>query len=316
MAAQAARAFRFGVQLQAQQTTWTEYLDAVKTVEALGYDTLWNFDHLLPFSGDPAEPCFETWTTLAAMAMATSRIRIGALVNGVMYRDPATLAKAAVTVDHMSGGRLEFALGAAWAEREFRAYGLPYPPIGERMSRLEEALDIVKLLWTEQRSNYQGRYYTIEDAPCEPKPVQQPHPPIMIGGNGPRTIRIAARHADVWNGFGQPSEIAATIALLRSACEKIGRDVDEIELSCHPLMSIASTAEEAEAKAQAAVARVGSSVDENRGRWLLGTPDDVRRQLQQFIDVGVTHWVIGMGAPFDLEGLALFANEVIPTFRR
>jgi F420-dependent oxidoreductase-like protein len=310
-----ARALRFGIQLQAQQCTWSEYMEAVKAVEALGYDTLWNFDHLLPFAGDPAEPCFETWTTLAAMAMATSRIRIGALVNGVMYRDPATLAKAAVTVDHMSGGRLEFALGAAWAEREFRAYGLPYPPVGERMSRLEEALDIVTSLWTEPRTNYKGRYYTIEDAPCEPKPVQRPHPPIMIGGNGPRTIRIAARHADIWNGFGKPSEITETIALLRAACEKIGRDAEEIELSCHPMMSIAATAAEAEAKAQAAVARVGGSVDENRGRWLLGTPDDARKQLQQLIDVGITHWVIGMGAPFDLESLTLFAHDVIPAFR-
>jgi F420-dependent oxidoreductase-like protein len=316
MAAQPARALRFGIQLQAQQTTWQEYLAAVKVVEALGYDTLWNFDHLLPFAGDPAEPCFETWTTLSAMAMATTSIRIGALVNGVMYRDPATLAKAAVTVDHISGGRLEFALGAAWAEREFRAYGLPYPPVGERMSRLEEALDIVKLLWTEPRANYQGRYYTIVDAPCAPKPVQRPRPPIMIGGTGPRTIRIAARHADIWNGVGQPSEIAGAIALLRSACEKIGRDAGEIELSCHPLMSMAATNEEAEAKAQGAVARVDGSVDQERGRWLLGTPAVVRKQIQDYIDIGITHWVIGVGAPFDLEGLALFANEVIPAFRR
>src|SRR5260221_14142381 len=133
MAASASRRLRFGLQLQAQRTTWPEYIAAVRAAEELGFDTLWNFDHMLPFAGPDDAPCFETWTTLAAMAAATSRIRIGALVNGVLYRDPATLAKSAVMVDLISNGRLEFALGAAWAEREFRAYGLPFPSMGERL---------------------------------------------------------------------------------------------------------------------------------------------------------------------------------------
>ncbi|MDB5077873.1 MAG: Luciferase-like monooxygenase, partial [Chloroflexi bacterium] len=271
MAAQSARTPRFGVQLQAQRTTWPDYLATVKAVEGFGYDSLWNFDHMLPFSGDPSQPCFETWTTLTAMAMATSRIRIGALVNGVMYRDPATLAKSAVMVDQISGGRHEFALGAAWAEREFRAYGLPFPPVGERMSRLEEALDIVKSLWTQPRTTYSGQYYTINDAPCEPKPLQQPYPPIMIGGNGPRTIRIAAQHANIWNGMGSPEALASSIARLKDECAKIGRDVAEIELSCHPLLAIARSREEAERKARAAASRVEEDFDAQRDRWLLGT---------------------------------------------
>ena len=142
------RAPRFGVQLQAQRTTWREYVEAVHAVERLGYDTLWNFDHMLPFSGADDDTCFETWTTLAALATETSRVRIGALVNGVLYRDPATLAKCAAQVDIISDGRLEFSLGAAWAEREFTAYGLPFPPVAERMERLNEALEMVTLLWT------------------------------------------------------------------------------------------------------------------------------------------------------------------------
>ena len=234
MAVSARRPLRFGIQLQAQRVGWPEYLDAVRAVERLGFDTLWNFDHMLPFAGDLTQPCFETWTTLAAMAMATSRIRIGALVNGVMYRDPATLAKSAVQVDLISNGRLEFALGAAWAVPEFEAYGLYYPEVGERMSRLEEALAIVRSLWTQARTDHHGKYYTINNAPCEPKPIQQPHPPIMIGGNGNRTIRIAARHADIWNGFGTPPEVAERIAHLQAECDKIGRNSDEIEFSVHP----------------------------------------------------------------------------------
>ena len=314
MAVTAKRPLHFGVQLQAQRTTWPEYLQALRTVEELGFYSVWNFDHLLPFAGDPTQPAFETWTTLAAMAMATSRIRIGALVNGVLYRDPATLAKAAAQVDQISNGRLEFALGAAWAEREFHAYGLPFPPVGERMSRLEEALDIVKALWTQPRTDYHGQYYTINDAPCEPKPVQKPYPPIMIGGSGNRTLRIAAKYADVWNGIGSPEEVTGYIEKLRQACAAIGRNPDEIELTIHPSLAIAATHEEAEAKAQATAASLHHNLDEERHRWLLGTPEEVRQRIGQFVDLGITHCIMAVGAPYDLEGLRLFTEEVLPEF--
>ncbi|HWE64193.1 MAG TPA: TIGR03560 family F420-dependent LLM class oxidoreductase [Chloroflexota bacterium] len=309
------RSPRFGIQLQAQRTTWPEYLAALRTVEELGFDAVWNFDHMLPFAGPDDGSCFETWTTLAAMAASTSRVRLGALVNGVLYRDPATLARSAVTVDHISNGRLEFALGAAWAEREFRAYGLPFPPVGERMARLEEALDIVKALWTQPRTTYQGTYYTINDAPCEPKPVQRPMPPIMVGGNGRRTLRIAARHATIWNGVASPEGCARSIELLHAFCREIGRDPAEIELSAHPSLAIGRTHEEAEAKARAAAQRLDHNLDDERQLWLLGTPDEIRARLQHYLDVGVTYWVMALGAPFDLDGLRLFAQEVLPAFK-
>ncbi|HVA90961.1 MAG TPA: TIGR03560 family F420-dependent LLM class oxidoreductase, partial [Chloroflexota bacterium] len=206
---------RFSVQVQAQHTTWPEYIAAVRAVEEMGYYSVWNFDHLLPPDGADDGACFETWTTSAAMAAATSRIRVGILVNGVLYRDPATLAKSAAMVDQISNGRFEFALGAAWAEREFRAYGLPFPQIGERMDRLEETLRIVTSLWTEPRTTFNGVYYTITNAPCEPKPVQRPYPPILIGGNGARTLRKAARYANEWNGFGSPADMVPHIEQVR-----------------------------------------------------------------------------------------------------
>lgn len=315
MSVPAARRPRFGIQLQAQRTTWPAYLDAVRAVEALGFDTLWNFDHMLPFAGDEAAPCFETWTTLAAMAAHTSRIRIGALVNGVLYRDPATLAKAAVMVDQISNGRLEFALGAAWAEREFRAYGLPFPPVGERMGRLEEALTIVTSLWTQPRTSFAGRYYTIDNAPCEPKPVQQPHPPIMVGGSGSRTLRISARHATIWNGIGSPDALAPVIAQLHDACKAIGRDPAEIELSAHPTLAIAATHEEAEAKGRAIAGSLDHNLDGERDRWLLGTPSEIRATIQRYLEVGITHFIMAVGAPFDIEGLELLVREVLPAFR-
>ena len=306
---------RFGIQLQAQRTSWDHYLEALKAVEACGFDAVWNFDHMLPFSGPDDAPCFETLTTLAAMAASTNRIRLGSLVNGVLYRDPATLAKSAATVDQISHGRLEFALGAAWAEREFHAYGLPFPPVKERMQRLEEALQIVKALWSQHRTSYSGRHYTLNDAPCEPKPVQQPHPPIMIGGLGRTTLRIASRHADIWNGVASPAQCVAAITTLRGFCAESGRSFEEIELSVHPNLAIARTHEAAEARARHMASALEKNLEDERDRWLIGTPDEVAEGLQQYQEVGISYWVMAIGAPFDLEGLELFASEVLPRFR-
>ena len=309
------RRFRFGIQLQAQRTTWPEYIAAVKVVEDLGFDTVWNFEHMLPFSGDPNDSCFETLTTLTAMATQTQRIRIGTLVNGVLYRDPATLAKSAAMIDIISNGRLEFSLGGAWAEREFHAYGLPFPSFAERAARLDEALHIVKALWTQARTSYVGRYYRLTDAPLEPKPVQKPHPPIMVGGNGRSTLRIAARHADVWNGVATPEKCAELIAILHQECASIGRDPADLELSAHPNMAIARDRDAAVARARAAERMHGLSSDETSSPWLLGTPAEIRSTIQRYRDAGITHLTIGISPPFDLDGLRLFADEVIPAFR-
>lgn len=308
------RRFRFGIQLQAQRTSWAAFSAALQVVDQLGFDSVWNFDHLLPYAGPVDGDCFETLTTLGAMAALTKNVRIGSLVNGVLYRDPATLAKSAVTVDHISNGRLEFALGAAWAEREFRAYGLPFPPARERLERLDEALEIVKALWTQERVSYQGTYYTLQDAPCAPKPVQRPHPPIMVGGLGKTTLRIAARHANIWNGVGSPDQCAAAIAQLRSFCDEAGRDLSDIELSAHPQFSIARSHAEAEARARAAAAALGHDFESERAGWVVGTPDEVYESLQRYVDVGITYWVLAIASPFDLDGLELFMNEVKPRF--
>ena len=166
------RPLHFGVQLQAQRTSWQDYAAALRSVEELGFDSAWTSDHLLPFSGPDDGACFDALTTLAAMATLTSRVRIGVLVNGVLYRDPATLAKSAALVDHISGGRLEFSLGAAWAEREFRTYGLPFPPLAQRYERLDEALQIVRSLWREQPDDLRGsplqrsRTRRVSRSPC------------------------------------------------------------------------------------------------------------------------------------------------------
>jgi F420-dependent oxidoreductase-like protein len=300
------------VQLQAQRTTWQEYVAALLSVEDLGFDSAWTFDHMLPFSGPDDGACFETLTTLAAMATLTRRVRVGVLVSGVLYRDPVTLARSAALVDHISGGRLEFSLGAAWAEREFRTYGLPFPSLAERYERVDEALQIVRSLWSEERTTFAGRYYKVADAPCEPKPIQRPHPPIMLGGSGLGSLRLAAKHATIWNMMGSPGKFAERVELLRRCCEEVGRDFGEIELSVHPQLAVARTHEEAESLASRIAAGHGQDFASQRDNWLVGTPSEVADQIRLFARVGVSHWVIAIGHPFDMGQLRLMREEVMP----
>jgi F420-dependent oxidoreductase-like protein len=306
------RPLRFGVQLQAQRATWAELAAAIGAVEELGFDSLWTFDHLLPFAGPDDGPAFETLTTMGAMAVLTSRVRIGVLVNGVLYRDPATLAKSAALVDQISGGRLEFSLGAAWAEREFRAYGLPFPPLAERYERLDEALHIVTSLWSQDRTTFEGRYYRTDDAPCEPKPLQTPHPPIMIGGSGTGSLRIAAKYATSWNGMGSPAKCAERAGVLRGFCDETGRDFGEIELSMHCSVAVAGTREEAREAASRSAAKLGQELESQIDNWLIGTPTEVVEQFRRYLDIGFTHCVIGIGHPFDIAHLRLLRDEVLP----
>jgi alkanesulfonate monooxygenase SsuD/methylene tetrahydromethanopterin reductase-like flavin-dependent oxidoreductase (luciferase family) len=306
------RPLHFGVQLQAQAATWVEYARGIKALEDLGFGSVWTFDHLLPFVGADERPCFETLTTMGAMAVLTSRARIGVMVNGVLYRHPAVLAKAAAQVDEMSGGRLDFSLGAAWAEREFKAYGLDFPPLAERYARLDEALQLVKLLWAQDRTSYRGRFYQVEDAPCDPKPVQSPHPPITIGGSGLGSLKIAAAHADRLNLVGPASRCAERVTKLQHLCADAGRNFDDIELSVHPNIAVAPTADQAEALARRATAANSQDLDTQRGNWLIGTPADVVGDLRSYMKVGFNHFVFTIAHPFDLAPLRLLQQEVFP----
>ena len=200
--------------------------------DELGFHAVWNYDHFYGLA-DPAQETLEGWTTLAAMATIVKRSRVGCMVSGVTYRHPAVLANMAVAVDHISGGRLEFGLGAAWHELEHSAYGIDFPSAAERIDRLDEALEIIKLLWTEDSSTFDGRYYKLKDARCVPKPVQRPHPPIVVGGSGrKKTLRVVAKHADEWNTPGQdPPEWAELNSVLDDHCRDVGRDPKEVRRS-------------------------------------------------------------------------------------
>jgi len=222
---------RFGLKNSGQDTT-IEALRAVwRIADEGGFDHVWDFDHLASIGpGGPDRPIYEGWTLQAAMAEATRRVRIGCMVTGNTYRNPALLAKEAVTVDHLSAGRLEFGIGAAWAEIEHEMYG--FPGLDHRVGMLSESLRIIKSLWTEERTNFDGRYYHMKDAIANPKPIQKPHPPIWIGASGETTLRLVARHADVWNiAGGDPDKIEGLTATLDEACSSVGRDPSEIRRS-------------------------------------------------------------------------------------
>jgi alkanesulfonate monooxygenase SsuD/methylene tetrahydromethanopterin reductase-like flavin-dependent oxidoreductase (luciferase family) len=224
---------RIGIKLSQDQPIET-YREVWRIAEEGGFDHCWAMDHLASIGsvGDD-RPIFDGWELLAAMAVATQRIRMGLLVTGITYRNPALLAKIATTVDHLSRGRLEFGIGAAWAANEHEMYGIS--GLDHRVGLLSEGLRIMKMLWTQERTTLEGRYFTMRNAVANPKPVQKPHPPIWIGAGGPTTLRLTARHADVWNASGAAGRMDESAMeaskQLDMICAEIGRDPGEIRRS-------------------------------------------------------------------------------------
>jgi F420-dependent oxidoreductase-like protein len=198
--------------------------------EETGWDSAWAFDHFFSLGASETDQTLEGWTLLAGMAAKTQRVRIGLMVSGNTYRNPAVLAKQAVTVDHLSNGRLILGMGAGWQEREHAAYGIPFPSARERVDRFGEALELIRLLETQERTTFHGTYYTLDNAPFEPKPVHG-HMPVMVGTAGKRMLRHVARYADYWDGGENPQRFAENAALLQQYCSEIGRNLDEIRFT-------------------------------------------------------------------------------------
>jgi F420-dependent oxidoreductase-like protein len=274
---------RFGIQTPQQHAPWPELLALWREIDTLGYDSAWVFDHFLPIFSDPTGPCLEGWTALAALAMATGRVRLGVMVTGNTYRHPAVLAKMATTVDIISGGRLIFGLGAGWFELEHNEYGISFHTTSVRLRRLDETLKMIKLLWTEESASFKGQHFKLENASFNPKPLQKPHPPILIGASGENVaLRIVAQHAQMWNSFGTPAVFRSKIARIEEHCQRIGRDPATIEKS---------------------VLVTG-----------IFTLDDACRQVDAYAAAGVTHIVFSIG-PADRTAMRNFAERIIPRYR-
>ncbi|GAB3422792.1 LLM class F420-dependent oxidoreductase [Flindersiella endophytica] len=219
-------ALRFGVKPTPQYISIDDMRMVWQIADEGGFDHCWTFDHFAAIGEDFYGVVWEGWMLLAAMAQATKQVRIGCMVTGNTYRHPAVLAKMAATVDHLSGGRLEFGLGAAWADREHTMLGLEFGTLRERMDRFEEACQVIRGLWTEDSYSFDGKHYQLTDAIANPKPVQQPYPPIWVGGKGrKRSLRITAKYADAWNATGvSPEEFAELCGVLDAHCADVGRD--------------------------------------------------------------------------------------------
>jgi F420-dependent oxidoreductase-like protein len=309
---------RFGVFTSLMAQTWPAVSGLWRHFESAGWDIACVSDHFMP-SRDRDGAVLESWSTLSALAAIIPRMRVGTIVLGNTYRHPAVLAKMAAQVDIISNGRLLLGMGAGWQRNEHEAYGIPFYTLRERLERLGEACQVIRSLWTEHRTNYNGRYYQISDAPLEPKPVQKPHPELMIGGGGERvTLRIVAKHADHWNVWGGPKVLARKNPILEEHCAKVGRDSRQIVRSVNMALLITNSRAKVDQLAQTISSRLGAHADDARDTCLAGTPGEIREQLHQLKAAGATTLFIPtMFRPLDELGrdMDTFISEIAPEFR-
>lgn len=297
-----------GVFLPLAGLDWPTLRSRAELIERLGYESLWLDDHFW-FPQRPEADHLDAWTALSALALATQRLRVGPLVLCHSYRSPALLAKMAASLSRISGERLELGLGAGWMEEEYRAYGYPFPPGRERIAQLEEAVAILREMWSADRATFHGTYHTVEAAPLLPKPRRLP---LILGGAGPRLLRLAARHADGWN-CPNPAwrELAAKRELLHRACEEIGRDPATIEVSEQVMVVLAASEREVE-RARERTARELAGFVKLDGDVHIGTPARVVDGLRARRKLGVERFMVMFGDFGSEEQLELFAREVLP----
>ena len=310
---------RFGVFTSLTFQTWPAVLELWQHLEAAGWDISCVSDHFMPNTRDREGPVLESWSTLSALASVVPRMRIGTIVLGNTYRHPAILAKMAAQVDIISGGRLVLGLGGAWQQNEHQAYGVPFHTVPERLERLDEACQVIRSLWTERRSNFQGRYYQLTDAPLDPKPVQKPHPELMIGGGGERvTLRVVARQADHWNVWAGPQVLARKSTILEEHCARVGRDSKKINRSVNMALLITDQKTDIDRLTETITARLGIKGADAQDTCLAGTPDQIREKLHQVRDAGATTLFIPtMFRPLDelRRDMDRFITEIAPDFR-
>jgi F420-dependent oxidoreductase-like protein len=298
----------------------SQIVDSLKNLvtraENTGFDSFWVMDHFhqIPFVGKPEEPMLEGWTTLSVLAGITTKIKLGTLVTGIIYRHPSVLAKIAATLDILSKGRLFMGIGASYFEGESSAYGITstgsFPSNQERLLRLEEAIQIIRKMWTEEpNASFNGKYYQIHDAYCNPKPIQKPSPPILVGGSGERkTLKIVAKYADACNLFGSAETIRRKLNVLKEHCKSVGRDYDSILKTTLGAIIIDDDKEIAKKRVQQ-ITRMPE--EQIREFAIYGTPEDVSRQIKLLEEVGIQYLIVDLDPSRELEALEIFVNNII-----
>jgi len=306
---------QFDLKLPPQSIEWSDYLGAAVTADSLKFGTFWTWDHLYPIFGDMESSEHECYTLLAALAAVTKRIRLGAHVSGVIYRNPALQIKMATEIDVISNGRFDFGIGAAWAEREFRAFNIPFPEPKVRIGTLRETLSLAKQLWSgepRQKVTFEGKYVQAYDMFLNPQPVQRPHPPIMIGGGGEQlTLRVVARHADIWHGFGDLATLKHKIDLIDTYAKDYGRTGDEIVKSTDASIWVG---ELPDAAVQRMSALSGRTPDQIRASMISGSPETIVAKLQPYLDMGIRRFIVGAGSPEFADNWRRVSDEIIPRF--
>ena len=296
------------------EAKWAAAVAIAQQAEDLGYDSIWVYDHVHNVPRPAHEAVFECWTTMAAISQRTSRIRLGQMVGCNSYRQPSLLAKITSTVDVISGGRLDWGIGAGWYENEYRGYGYEFPVAKDRIGMLRETVEIVRSMWTKPETTYDGQHYQLRRANCDPKPVQTPHPPIWIGGGGEQlTLRVVARYADCSNFGGKADEFAHKCEILKGHCASVGRDYDEIRTTWSPEVFVRET--EAEVAAAGTRSLWGEPVESWRSGNLVGTPEQVAEKIQTYVDLGCTGFIPWCADYPDTTSLELLATKVMPEFR-
>jgi F420-dependent oxidoreductase-like protein len=286
-------ALRFGIHTGQQNTTFSELLALWQHAEAIGLDWASVFDHFIPIFTDPEGPCFEGFTVLSALAAGTKKLRCGIIVSGVTYRNPVLLAKAATTVDHVSGGRMELGLGAAWFELEHQQYNFEFPAVGTRMDMLEEASHIVRSLFREERTTFEGKHFSVKDALFLPKPVHGSIPLWIGGGGEKRTLRAVARYADGWNYFlTTPEDFQRKLGFLEEHCKDAGRKPSDIR------------------KALVVRAILDQDKPAPDEQTFVGSASQLVEKLKPFRDLGVEDYLLLARPPRDERTLELWAGEV------
>jgi F420-dependent oxidoreductase-like protein len=295
---------KFGAQLWPQATSWPDFADAAIAAEQAGWDSIWTWDHLLAIFGPWEQPIFEGWMTLCGIAPVTKKVRLGLMVGANTFRNPGLTAKLATTLDHVSGGRAVLGIGGAWFEREHDAFGIDFGSgVGERLDRLDESVMIMRRLLDGERFSHEGRFYTLHDALCEPRPVQQKLP-ILVGGSGPKkTLRTTARYADMWNTSGTVDEVRQKVETLEAHCADAGRNPKEIERTVSFPIVIRDDAKAAQKALDGLLAHNGAA-DLNGVPLLLGSPRQITDELRPYVELGFETMIARLPGPHDRETLA------------
>ena len=302
------------------RSQWKTIVRVAQRGEELGFDSIWIFDHFhtvpKPLKG---RSVFEAWTTLTALAALTEKIRLGTLVTCILYRYPTVLAKILSNIDVISNGRIEFGVGACWYENEFKGYGIPFPRPGKRIRILDEALQIIKLMWTKDEVNFNGKYFKLESALNDPKPIQKPHPPILIGGAGEKlTLRVVAKHANKYHVWGNVEHYSKKLEVLKRHCDAVNRNFNEIVKVHDGIVLMGKNDEEIKKmlRKNEYFKLSNTSFESLRETQYVGTYEEIIEKIRRYSEIGVTEFIFYFPEAYKIKPIEEFAENVLPELKK